>query len=299
MIGALICGCRPDRMIEKPQFEEPIRILSDIHFGHPASCIERVEQLVPLYEGAKTIVFNGDTVELRYRRGRRIGMRNSLYIRESCQAAGVRPVFLNGNHDPMLSELCHVDLVDGAVLVTHGDLLFHDISPWSHDAEVLAAAHTRELAGFTEDALLDLEKRLKASKRAALCIELHKTGMRRDKLAALRTVLRECWPPWRPFQIFHSWTVTPGKAEALAKAFRPRARFILIGHTHFSGCWHRGPRVIINTGSFLPLSGRMAIDIAGRKLTARRIVSERGVFKAEEGLMEFDVSRLEEGEGGS
>jgi len=284
-------------MIETPQFEEPIRIVSDLHFGHPASVIERAEQLIPLFRDAKTVIFNGDTAELRYRRGRRIGMRNFRIMRETCIAAGAQPVFINGNHDPMLSELSHVDLAGGAVLVTHGDLLFHDISPWSHDAEILAAAHTRELAGLKDDAFLDFEKRLKASKRAALAIELHKTHMRRDKLAAIRTVLRECWPPWRPFQIFHSWAVTPGRAEVLARTFRPRARFILIGHTHCYGHWQRGPRVIINTGSFLPLSGRMAVDLQGSTLTIRHIVAERGIFKAGPPIRQFNATPLQPGEG--
>jgi UDP-2,3-diacylglucosamine pyrophosphatase LpxH len=284
-------------MIEPPQFEEPIRILSDLHFGHPASIIEHPEQLTPLFREAKTVVFNGDTVELRYLRGRRIGMRNSVLMREACEAAGAHPVFINGNHDPILSDISHLDLVDGAVLVTHGDLLFHDISPWSHDSVTIGAAHTRELAGMGEDAFLDFEKRLSASKRAALSIELHRTRMRRDSLTFIRTVLRECWPPWRPFQVFHSWAVTPARAEALARVFRPRARFILIGHTHFSGCWRRGPRVVINTGSFLPLSGRMAIDVQGGTLTVRPILIERGVFKAGAPMMQFAATRLRPGEG--
>jgi hypothetical protein len=109
--------------------------------------------------------------------------------------------------------------------------------------------------------------------------------------------LRECWPPWRPLQIFHSWAGTPARAEALARVFRPRARFILIGHTHFSGCWRRGPRMVINTGSFLPLSGRMAIDIQGESLTVRSILLDRGVFKAGAPMMQFAATKLLPGEG--
>jgi len=284
-------------MIETPQFEEPIRIISDLHYGHPASIIESPEQLAPLFRDVKTVVFNGDTVELRYLRGRRIGMRNSRLMGEVCAAAGARPVFINGNHDPILSDLSHVDLADGAVLVTHGDLLFHDISPWSHDAGLIGAAHSRELAELAGDAFLDFEKRLKASKRAALAIELHRTRRRRDNLSFIRTVARECWPPWRPFQVFQSWAVTPARAEALARVFRPRARFILIGHTHFSGCWRRGPRMIINTGSFLPLSGRMAIDVQDATLTVRPILLERGVFKAGSPMMQYPATKLLPGEG--
>jgi UDP-2,3-diacylglucosamine pyrophosphatase LpxH len=252
-------------MIDTPQLEEPIRILSDLHFGHPASIIERAEQLTPLFRDAKTVIFNGDTVELRFLRGRRIGKRNGLIMRETCEAAGARPIFLNGNHDPIMSDLSHVDLFDGAVLVTHGDLLFHDISPWSHDSHIIAAAHS---------------------------IELRRPRMWRDSLSSLRTVLRECWPPWRPFQIFHSWAVTPALAESLARVFRPEARFILIGHTHFCGHWRRGPRVIINTGSFLPLSGRMAIDIADGTLTLRPILMDRSLFKAGAPMLQFPISKL-------
>jgi len=284
-------------MIEPPQFEEPIRILSDLHYGHPASIIEHPEQLAPMFREAKTVIFNGDTVELRYLRGRRIGMRNSLRMKEVCEANEARPVFINGNHDPMLSELSHADLADGAVLVTHGDLLFHQLSPWSSDAGIIGKAHTRELADMEEDAFLDFEKRLKASKRAALSIELHRPRMRRDRLSIFRTVLRECWPPWRPFQVFRCWAITPARAVALARVFRPRARFILIGHTHFSGCWRRGPRMVINTGSFLPFSGRMAVDIAGGTLTIRPILLERGVFKAGAPMMQYPTTKLLPDEG--
>ena len=272
--------------------QEPVRILSDLHFGHPASTLESAEQLAPLFEGVKTVVFNGDSVELRYLRGRRVGMRNARLLREACAVAGVQPVFINGNHDPILSHVSHLDLADGAVLVTHGDLLFHDISPWSSEAPIMGAAHTRELAGLEADALLDFESRLKASKRAALAIELHRPRLRRDRLSYLRTLARECWPPWRPFQVFHSWWVTPRMAEALARTFRPQASFILIGHTHFAGTWRRGPRTIINTGSFLPMSGMKAIDLCGHELTVRKIILEKGLFKPGPRLVKYTATKL-------
>jgi len=288
---------RSASMIQELHFEEPIRIVSDLHFGHPASIVENPEQLLPLFRDAKTVIFNGDTVELRYLRGRRVGMRNSVLIRQACESAGARPIFLNGNHDPMLSDLSHVDLAGGAVLVTHGDLLFHDISPWSHESHIIGEAHTRELEQLGEDAFLDFEKRLKASKRAAQAIELHRPRMQRDKLSAIRTVLRECWPPWRPLQVFHCWWTTPARAEALARVFRPRARFILIGHTHFSGCWKRGPRVVINTGSFMPMSGRMIIEIQGGMLIVRPIIIDGNVFQPGDPMMQFPTTLLSPDEG--
>src|SRR3984957_7305668 len=113
------------------QLEEPIRILSDIHFGHPASMVESPEQLLPLLSGVKTVVFNGDTVEMGLVEDRVQAQANLEAIGAFCLDAGVRPIFMNGNHDPMVSSASHLDLADGAVLVTHGDMLFHDISPGS------------------------------------------------------------------------------------------------------------------------------------------------------------------------
>ncbi len=43
-----------------------VRILSDLHLGHPGSLIGDVEDLRPLLEGMDTVVFNGDTCELAY-----------------------------------------------------------------------------------------------------------------------------------------------------------------------------------------------------------------------------------------
>ena len=286
-------------MTEDPALpiEEPVRILSDLHFGHPASILERTEQLLPLLRGMKTVIFNGDTVELRYLRGRQQGQRNGELIREACAASGVRPIFIAGNHDPIISHVSHVDLAGGAVLVTHGDLLFHDISPWSSEAAVMGKAHTRELESLGGDKLHDFELRLKASKRAAQAIEMHRSRLPGDRFAVFRTVLRECWPPWRPLQIVHAWMLTPRLAENLARTFRPRASLILIGHTHFSGCWQRGPRTVINTGSFLPFGGRMAIDLEGRELSVRGIRFDGRVFQPGEPMMKFPATLLPAEEG--
>src|SRR5581483_4543041 len=237
-------------MASRMSLAEPIRIISDIHFGHPACIVDKPAALLPLFRGMGTVVFNGDSVELRFLRGRSEGKNNASKLRELVTNEGAQPVFINGNHDPIIAKESHLDLVDGAVLVTHGDMLFHDISPWSIEAKIMAEAHTKALEELHGDAFHDFEQRLSASKRAALALELHKPSIPRGPLAPLATIARECWPPWRPLQIFRCWFQTPAKAVALARVFRPRARIILIGHTHLCGIWRRGPRVVVNTGSF-------------------------------------------------
>lgn len=273
-------------------------MISDIHLGHPACLVKKVENLAPLFRGAGTVVFNGDSVELRFLKGRQIGQRHARTLEQVCLDAGAQPFFINGNHDPILAHESHLDLVGGAVLITHGDLLFHDISPWSHDAPIIGKEHKKVLAEMGDDAFYDFEKRLKASKRASLAIELHKPRLPPGVLAAIFTVLRECWPPWRPLQIVRSWIVTPSKAVALARVFRPRARIIIIGHTHFAGVWKRGPRVIVNTGSFLPLSGgRIAVEICGEKVTPRKIVNAGERFEMGSEIDSFTATKLRPDEG--
>src|SRR5947208_11977795 len=110
-------------------------------------------------------------------------------------AEGVRAVFINGNHDPAISAASHIDLADGAVLVTHGDVLFHDVSPWSREAELMSEVHAQALEELGDDAFDNFEKRLHANKRASLSLELHESTLPRGRFARIVTYLRESWPP--------------------------------------------------------------------------------------------------------
>lgn len=278
-------------------FEEPLRIISDLHLAHPDCIIEDPRHLAPLFRGVRTVIFNGDTVELRFLKGRLKGRKLAEAVKETCLGEGAQPVFINGNHDPILSATSHLDLVGGAVLLTHGDLLFHDISPWSKEAIVIGEAHTRALSELADDAFHDFEMRLKAGKRAALALELHKPPRYRGPLAALATILRECWPPWRPLQIIRCWVETPDKAVDLARVFRPQARFIIIGHTHLAGVWRRGPRVIINTGSFLSVGGRQVVDLHDRELVVRKVERRKGQFELGSEAGRFTATKLKPHEG--
>jgi len=276
---------------------EPLRIISDLHLGHPASLIEDATDLTPLLHGVSTLVFNGDTYETRYVQEREAGQKLLDNLRELCHASGVKPVFIGGNHDPSISPLCHLDLAGGAVLVTHGDMLFHDISPWSIEADLMRDAHVQALQALGEDAFHDFEKRLHANKQASLALELLSVKLHRGFLARFILLLKECWPPSRPWRILKVWRDTPVFAEALARVFRPRARFIIVGHTHLQGIWRRGSRVIINTGSFTPPLGRLAIDLEGDRLLVKKINRNGGRFEIGPQLAEFKAIQLQTHEG--
>lgn len=254
-------------------FPEPLRIISDIHFRHPAGYVVAFEQLRPLHDGVRTLVFNGDSFEMC--RHRATALAEAAQLADLCRRDGVEPVFINGNHDPDLTSINHLDLAGGTILVTHGDLMYSSISPWSPMVGAIAAAHARELAALGEDALAVFEQHLSAAKRASLAISLPKLGVPQGVIGRIATVLYETWPPWRPLQIFRVWREAPARAAMLAEMFRPAARFVIVGHTHRAGIWQQRGRTVINTGSFLPLSGRFAADLAGGRLSIRRICRHR------------------------
>ena len=254
--------------------------------------MREVNQLAPLLAGAGRVIFNGDSVELRFIEEREKGTADFTQLRDLCAEAAVEATFITGNHDPTISELDHVELGSGSIFITHGDVLFHGSSPWSREAERLCRAHTQELEALGNPS--DLALRLRAAKRAERAIEhmgpRHRFG---GGPPTLRSFLNEIWPPWRPLRILSCWAATPGLAHALAAEHRPQARLVIIGHTHFSGLWRRGSRVIINTGAFLPFSRPLAVDISEASdqtstVVVRKVDSAKGQFR-----LGREIARLE------
>lgn len=275
------------------ELKEPILILSDLHLGHPATRVRKAEQLKELFEGVGTVVFNGDTMEMWPRELRDKSRRLFDEVAELVRECGADAVFINGNHDACLSEVNHLDLADGAALVTHGDILFRYISPWSREAPLVSAEMDRVLEELAEDDFASLEKRLVATKKASLVLEMHESLLPSGRWSWMRTFFREAWPPWRPLKIFRCWAQTPGFAEGFVRVFRPQARFVIIGHTHYAGVWRRGPRVVINTGSFISFSGTQGVLLAGEEIEVRSIRMKQGRFAFGRSRAKFPVRVLQ------
>jgi len=267
-----------------------------LHLGHPSCSFENPEELAPLFRDVSSVIFNGDSVETQLVKRRDDGLRNAGLLKKTCLDAGAQPFLINGNHDPQISSMDHADLAGGSVLVTHGDMLFHDISPWSKRSTRMGKAHTEALAALGDEAFHDFEKRLHASKHAVVAIEMHEVPLPRGALAKVAFVVEEFWPPWRPLQIIKCWVETPGRAAALMRTFRPEARFIVIGHTHRAGIWRVGGRVVINTGSFMPFAGHRVVDIAGNTISVKTIVRKGNQFVIGREVARFDAVKLNPGE---
>ena len=173
---------------------EPILILSDLHLGHRASRIKHPEQLAPILRGPGSVIFNGDTSEMRNPEDRLVGRKLAADLARICHQAGRKAFFVNGNHDPTVSSTNHLDLAHGAILVTHGDILFLDVAPWSRDAGHYRKKHRQILDGLGPDGYTDFEKRLLASKRTSIELQMIEEPLTRGRSAGFHLFVRNCWP---------------------------------------------------------------------------------------------------------
>jgi predicted phosphodiesterase len=276
---------------------EPILILSDLHLGHRASRIKHPDQLTPILNGPGSVIFNGDTSEMRNPNDRLVGRKLAADLARICHQAGRKAFFVNGNHDPTVSGANHLDLADGAILVTHGDILFLDVAPWSHEAGHYRKKHLQILDGLGPEGYVDFEKRLLASKRASIELQMLEEPLTRGHSPGFRLLIRNCWPPWRPLMIIKAWSEVPGRAADLARVFRPQAKFVIVGHTHCPGAWEIAPRVIINTGSFVPYFGARAAIIESGRIEVRRINFFRNQILLGKRLKNYAIEPLLPNEG--
>ena len=109
---------------------EPVRILSDLHLGHTVSRIEKTSALRPLIAGAGTVVFNGDVWQELAEPFKERSATMLAELRDICAEENAEAVFLPGNHDPGWPGCGWVELAGGRIIVTHGDALWFDGSPW-------------------------------------------------------------------------------------------------------------------------------------------------------------------------
>jgi len=260
-----------------PTVDEPIRILSDLHLGHSASLARDISQIQPLFLGARTVVFNGDTIEMRSPRDREQADARLHAVHEFCAEQEASSYFINGNHDPIISTLNHLEIDEGRVLVTHGDVLFHETSP-HRPRRFRTSMLDRRVADLSPEELAHFEQILSTNKRVTAFVDDYGFNIPDGQWGKFTTFMRQTWPPRRLVHMVASWTNTPVNAINLVRAYRPHARVVVVGHTHLPGIWHRHGYTVINTGSFLPVLGRLAVDFEAGHVTVRKVDFRRGHF---------------------
>jgi predicted phosphodiesterase len=267
------------------------RIFSDLHYGDHASRATRLAQLRPLFEGVSQLVLNGDTLDTRsgplpaYTAECRAAV-SAFFPREVPDAT-----FLSGNHDADFTPLHHLDLAGGNVFVTHGDIFFNDIVPWSHEAAVIGRRIAEEMRTLPVELHDDLDRRFDVFRKVAASLPQRHQSERNKLKFALHYMADTVWPPLRILRVMRAWRLAPQRAAELTHQHRPRAKFVVCGHTHRPGIWRMPTGLtVINTGSFCPPLGGYVVDLSDETVAVRQVDFRGDEFRAGQTLAEIPLA---------
>ncbi|MEE2972781.1 MAG: metallophosphoesterase [Planctomycetota bacterium] len=249
--------------------ERPVLVLSDLHLGR-TGMVERGAELTSLVEGASMLVVNGDVAELHVERWAEDAARELDRLRSLCRASGTRLVLLAGNHDPDLTDLRHLILAGGELLITHGDAVHEALAPWSDAAAVIRDRHREVLAAAPAERRHDLDTLFEACREAALAECEHQGDLGRPT-SPLGAVAK----PWKIAAITGFWWSYARRLDRFASTHAPTARVILAGHTHRAGVERAGRRTIVNTGCFGIPGPALGALVTADGLEVRRILRGR------------------------
>lgn len=241
-------------------------IISDTHFGAERSA-GSPEQLRPLWAEAEELVINGDVAELQDPSRRVRAARLVTRLQELCQADGVRLTLISGNHDPLLTDERHLEFADGAVFVTHGDVLHPAISPWSSSAEDIRRFNVDALGALDEQERTDILGKLSAAQHAAAtATSRRRSGFGGGAVRHSLDLARRC------AAILYYWHVMPKLAADFAAEHAPHARFFVFGHMHRPGTWTIRGVHVINTGCYgQPRLAPYAVIVDDETVTVRSV----------------------------
>jgi predicted phosphodiesterase len=274
---------------------EVTRIISDLHYGDPASRVRSLDALQPLFAGADRVVFNGDSVETRQnpipQKTAEVRQEFIEFTRNAVPGCTV----ITGNHDPDLSTIHQLELLGGLVLVTHGEVLFENLVPWSRELPQIREFYRQELAALPAATRELPGERLAACKRACARFELLDDPHPRHPWGRFRRTLRIFWPPRCTVAMIKAWSELPERAEAFALQFRPGTRFVMVGHTHWPGVWIRPDIVVVNTGSFRPPFGCYAVDVSAEQVVVRKVRHSGGRFALGRVVAAFSLAPTRDG----
>jgi predicted phosphodiesterase len=266
----------------------PLRIFSDLHLGHKASRIDEVEKLRPLFRGAGTVIFNGDTWEelsppWRARSAEMLGQLHQLLAEEGCEV-----IFLAGNHDPGWEGSGFMELAEGKIVIMHGDALLRSGAPWKR--EMLANPEViDELWSHFPDAATDIGSRLELARTIARHMATTHPASGRSLLAR---VIDAAFPPQRAIQMISAWLRQGAHGARFCKTFFPKAELLIVGHFHCYGIRRSCGRTLLNTGSFVVPGAAGWVEWNGSSLTAGRICEDGNTFaiaQQKRGQMVFQI----------
>ncbi|MGC6466049.1 MAG: metallophosphoesterase [Akkermansiaceae bacterium] len=255
------------------------RVLSDLHLGHSASRLSDPGMLEPLFEGVDRLVLAGDVWQQR-KMGEDQARAERMFNRllERLDDLKIEVTLLRGNHDPEGGDGV-AWLADRAILVTHGDAVYDDATPWSREigryrAEVHEIVDRYSSRSHLAEACADRAKEI------ALTLKVIPLPKLPPPLNFFSTAF---WPLSRPFEMIRVWQGMGDQGLRFLEHSGEGASVLVCGHFHQAGIWERNHRIMINTGSFMRGSKPWMVDLEDGVLTACLLT------KASEGFVAGEV----------
>jgi predicted phosphodiesterase len=264
------------------------RILSDLHFDDASSQVRSLAMLRPLLDGADRVIINGDALDSQV-----IAHGPELIAEVKTFFAAHTPEthFIAGNHDPDISPVNELLLANGQIWLTHGDVFFEYLAPWSVNLpEYRRRIHA--LRDHLPPGERDhLETRYRILREVSVGLPAEHDPADRSLWHLFTRGARIMVNPRRPLSMVHAWTTSPRTAATMAAKHHPSARFVIFGHIHHPGIWtkHR-PHIVINTGSFTPPRGALMVEFDEKNLRVRRIDRRRDAFHPGKVIAEFPLA---------
>ncbi len=263
-----------------------IRIISDIHYGDKASGVVDLNQLLPLFEGANSVIFNGDTLDTRHGPNPLKTAQDLAQMNAFLAGLKIPITCITGNHDPDFSSIHHLNLAQDQVFVMHGDLAFDSIVPWGKDAPMLRKQIKDGLERL--GANVSLEEKLSLYRRLSKDLPQGHQAEKNSVKYAAKFLKDTAWPPWRLLYMLNAWRCMPKQTAQISALVRPRARFVITGHTHWPGVWKTKQGItVINTGSFCPPLGQSLVELNTDLLVVRSIKRKNGSYYPGKRICEF------------
>lgn len=235
--------------------------------GHSVSKLKEPEMLEPVLEGIDRLILAGDVWQQRkLGANREWGRKKYERLLTRAVELGIEVEVLRGNHDPEGGKGV-TWLQEKGVLVTHGDAIYDDATPWSREIgryrkevnEIIARYESRShLAAACSD----------RAKEIALTLKVIPLPKLPPPFNFFATAL---WPPSRTFEMLRVWRGMGKQGLKFLRHSGEGAKVLVCGHFHQAGIWEDEGLLMINTGSFMKGSRAWAVDLKDGKLTAREL----------------------------
>jgi UDP-2,3-diacylglucosamine pyrophosphatase LpxH len=266
---------------------EPVRIFSDLHLGHKASRIKKVESLRPLFAGVGTAIFNGDTWEELVPEWREKSAAMLHELRELLQTEGCEAIFLPGNHDPSWDGAGYLDFEKRKILITHGDALLRDGAPWKR--EMLAHQDViEELWAQHPEARDHLHERLKLARAIAKALP---TQHNRDGASLFSRALDAAFPTKRACMMLSAWWQQAKLGAKFCENYCPETEILICGHFHRYGIRQSRGIISVNTGSFVVPGSAGFVEWNERILSFHKIAEDGKTFFPKQGKLLRDFKK--------